>query len=312
MKTTILALGLVASITSFSVSARADTFGSGANQFDIDFTTIGNAGNAADTTGYGSVGYTYRIGTYGISQNQINAATASGLVYVTAGAWSGDLPAAYTNWYEAAAFVNWLNISKGFQPAYNLSWNGSAWNMNLWSVSDGGYNLNNLFRNSMAKYVLPSENEFYKAAYGKNDGSGYYAYSTGSDSAPIADASGTSAGTAVYGQQSPASVYQTGGLSSYGTMGQLGNEEQWMESAFDGVNDSVTDNRSIRSGYWGTGLGSLEPSYRYSSSADDDHGSGLSFRVASVEAIPEPSIYALMSIGLSGLMMVQRRKNTVH
>jgi hypothetical protein len=41
-------------------AAHADTFGSGANTFDIDFTTIGNA---ADNTGYGDVAYTYRIGT---------------------------------------------------------------------------------------------------------------------------------------------------------------------------------------------------------------------------------------------------------
>ena len=32
-------------------TARADTFGSGSNAFDIDFVTIGNPGNAADTTG---------------------------------------------------------------------------------------------------------------------------------------------------------------------------------------------------------------------------------------------------------------------
>jgi hypothetical protein len=32
-------------------SAAADTFGSGANTFDIEFVTIGNPGSAADTTG---------------------------------------------------------------------------------------------------------------------------------------------------------------------------------------------------------------------------------------------------------------------
>ena len=49
----LFALGIIG-----SASVHADTFGTGANQFTIDFTTIGNAGNAADTTGYGSVGYT--------------------------------------------------------------------------------------------------------------------------------------------------------------------------------------------------------------------------------------------------------------
>lgn len=36
-------------------AAHADTFGSGANTFDINFATIGNAGNADDDTGYGQV-----------------------------------------------------------------------------------------------------------------------------------------------------------------------------------------------------------------------------------------------------------------
>jgi hypothetical protein len=106
---TIVAVGLIG----VAFQSKADTFGTGANQFTLDFTTIGNPGNAADTNGSGSVRYTYRIGTYAISQNQIDKATASGLANVTAGAWSGDQPAANMTWYESAAFVNWLNTSKG-------------------------------------------------------------------------------------------------------------------------------------------------------------------------------------------------------
>lgn len=33
----------------------ADTFGTSGNEFTIDFVNIGNAGNAADATGYGAV-----------------------------------------------------------------------------------------------------------------------------------------------------------------------------------------------------------------------------------------------------------------
>src|SRR4051794_26521177 len=46
--------------------SRAETFGSGANSFDIDFVTIGNPGNPPDASGLGSPGavpYVYRIGT---------------------------------------------------------------------------------------------------------------------------------------------------------------------------------------------------------------------------------------------------------
>jgi hypothetical protein len=53
---------------------RGDTFGSGANTFDIEFVTIGNPGNPGDSTVYpnsaGSVPYTYRIGKYEISEDQ--------------------------------------------------------------------------------------------------------------------------------------------------------------------------------------------------------------------------------------------------
>ena len=88
MKKTLLSLLVAVALIGSVSQSKADTFGSGDNQFTIDFTTIGNPGNAADFTGYGSVGYSYRIGTYAISQNQINAATASGL-NVSAAAWWG-------------------------------------------------------------------------------------------------------------------------------------------------------------------------------------------------------------------------------
>ncbi len=54
------ALAIVASMAAPSVAAVV-SFGSGGNQFNMDFVTIGNASNAADTTGApnpaGAVGY---------------------------------------------------------------------------------------------------------------------------------------------------------------------------------------------------------------------------------------------------------------
>ncbi len=66
----------------------SDTFGTSGHEFTIDFVNIGNAGNAADTTGYGAVPYEYRVSTYAISQDAITKATNSGMsTNVTAGAW---------------------------------------------------------------------------------------------------------------------------------------------------------------------------------------------------------------------------------
>jgi len=305
---TIIAVGLIGSVS--AQLATSDTFGTGANQFTLDFTKIGNAGNAADTTGYGSVGYTYRIGTYAISQNQINAATASGMQNVVAGAWSGDKPAANMTWYESAAFVNWLNTSKGFTPAYNLSWSGSTWSIALWTATDNGYDANNLYRNSQARYFLPSENEFYKAAFGKSDGSGYYLYPTASDTAPTPVASGTTAGTAVYDQSwghGPASVYEVGGLSSYGTMGQGGSIWEFSESSYSGTNTDPIEARGMRGGDWDDTFNILQSSWRDGIDLYYE-GNNIGFRVASVESIPEPSTYALFGLGALALIIAYRRK----
>ena len=40
-----------------NLQAELITFGSGANTFQIDFLTIGDAGNAANAIGYGAVPY---------------------------------------------------------------------------------------------------------------------------------------------------------------------------------------------------------------------------------------------------------------
>jgi formylglycine-generating enzyme required for sulfatase activity len=186
--------------------------------------------------------------------------------------------------------------------------------MNLWTETDNGYDTNNQYRNSLAKYFLPSEDEFYKAAYGKSDGSGYYFYSTASDTAPTPVASGTTAGTAVYngvGWQ-PASVYSAGGLSAYGTMGQGGNIFQWEESANDGVNNSATKSRGVRGGLWNNSADFLLSSYRYYGNNPDNETTIIGFRVASVamqlSTVPEPSTYALCGLGALALVIAHRRK----
>jgi formylglycine-generating enzyme required for sulfatase activity len=314
-KTLFLTAALIG-LAALSVQAQ-DSFGSGANTFTIDFVEIGSPGNAAQSAsnrshsfsggdGYGAVPYTYRISTYAISQNNITTATAAGMANVTAGAHSGDRPAANISWYEAAAYVNWLNTSKGYQAAYDLTWTGTAWSMALWSSADawqlGG---ENLYRHKDAFYFLPSENEWYKAAYYDPATSNYFLYATGSDTAPTAVASGTSPGTAVYnGQSGPADVTQAGGLSPFGTMGQNGNTWEWMESAFDGVNNLTNESRGFRGGTWDLTEDILRSSFR-GNNVPTLEFDGLGFRVAS---IPEPSTIILTLILIGSAFLACRRK----
>jgi formylglycine-generating enzyme required for sulfatase activity len=228
---------------------------------------------------------------------------------VSAGAWTGNQPAANISWYEAAAFVNFLNTNSGKTAAYNLTFSGS-WSMALWSSEQawtaGG---TNLYRNKNAFYFLPSENEWYKAAYYNPGGSNYFLYPTASSNAPTAVASGTNAGTAVYNSAAsvPATVNSAGGLSPYGTMGQGGNVWDWTESALDGTNSSPSEDRARRGGSWGNLVNDLRSSTRYYWAPSLD-SSQIGFRVASV---PEPSTYVLVLLGAGAVYLWKRRKSSL-
>ena len=302
-------LGGLALLSSGVNAQILDTFGSGANQFSLNFVTVGNPGNANDTTGYGGVSYNYNIGVYDISQTQLSQAAASSGYNLGGGAWTGSQPAANVDWYQAAAFVNYLNTSQGYAPAYNLTFSGStpigvsAWTgSNIWTLGGTDY-----IRNAHAEYFLPSENEFYKAAY-YSPGGTYYQYATGSNTAPTAVASGTAAGTAVYNgvTSQPAAVNQAGGLSPYGTMGQSGNLFQWNETDYSDPTNNSFNYPVLRGGAWYYPSNDLSSSYRNYSNPASSYDI-IGFRVASVESVPEPSTYLLVVVGLLGLAMAKRK-----
>jgi formylglycine-generating enzyme len=288
--------------------ALADTFGSGLDTFTMDFVTIGNAGNLDDDTDYGGVGYTYRMGVNEVSERMIDAYnTLSGGPTITKDTRGADRPATRVSWNEAARFVNWLNTSKGFSAAYQFDTAGANDDLALWESGDAGYDAANPFRNANAHYYLPSEDEWYKAAYydpNKSGGAGYWDYATGSDTAPTVVPGGTTGGTAVYnGEAGPADITNAGGLSPYGTMGQNGNVFEWGESASDGVNSSAGQLRLLRSGSWDFSSGFLVSSYRFSNSPSLEVDA-VGFRVASV---PETSAALMTLLGMMGFAMRRKR-----
>jgi formylglycine-generating enzyme required for sulfatase activity len=203
--------------------------------------------------------------------------------------------------------VNWLNTSKGYAPAYKFAVQpggvGYSANANalLWDPLDPGYNAANLYRNSLAKYFLPTTDEWYKAAYYDANSGVYYDYPTGSNAAPAGVGSGTAAGTAVYTQpfgNGPADVYLAGGLSPYGTMGQGGNVFELEETDFNLLNGPSSDARGLRGGYWSSGALNLVSTNRVSS-APTNQQNFIGFLVV---YIPEPSTVLLAALAGLGIM----------
>ena len=318
------ALATVASMAAPSCAAVV-SFGSGANQFNMEFVTIGNPNNVADTTGApnpaGAVGYEYGIGKFEVSEDMItkynaNFGTANGLA-ITKDNRGVNKPATRVSWNEAARFVNWLNTSTGNPAAYQFATGGVNDNIALWTSGDAGYDASNPYRNSLAKYVLPSYNEWYKAAYYNPNDSTYYDFPNGSNTAPTAVASGTDAGTAVYNQsfgQGPADVDKAGGVSPYGVMGLGGNVQEWEESSLDLANSSGSSSRGIRGGRWNGNAGFLSSSSRGNGIPSYEGSIPVGFRVASLSssappAVPEPSMMVIGTLfGLGGLMAKRRMK----
>jgi len=311
-----------------AVQAAVVSFGSGSNQFNMEFVAIGNPGNAPDTTGapnpVGAVGYTYGIGKFEVSEDMITKFNASQSLQITKVTRGTNKPATSVSWNEAARFVNWLNTSTNGFAAYKFTTGGVNDNIALWTASDTlDYDASNPYRSKRATYVLPGYNEWHKAAYYNSSNSTYYNFPNGSVTAPTAVANGTADNTAVYNQvfsQGPADVNQAGGLSPYGVMGLGGNAWEWEESTTDVLNNNGSANRGVRGGSWITTslqVNDLSSSNRLEnpsapwlnpSVSDDDIG----FRVASLDQeaiVPEPSMMLIGTLfGLGGLVAKRRRK----
>ena len=256
---------------------------------DIEFVTIGNPGNPGDTRinhpnganpyGCGSVDYVYQIGTYEITASQW--ATIDAAAHINSSwSWSGDQPVAGISWYDAARFCNYLTTGNTESGVYIFA-SGSLTNIVDHQTAGATYG---------RAYFLPTEDEWYKAAY--YTGSGYSLYANGTDTAPIA---GTDTNYdrhySVIGQ--PWDVGD-GTQEQNGTFDMMGNVSEWNERVFSSY-------RGFRGGsfeYDNDGI--LEASARYNMYPYSEYYE-RGFRVASV---PEPC--SLVLLGLGGLLL--RRK----
>jgi hypothetical protein len=296
----------------FVPSIRADQFGSASNSFEIEFVTIGNPGNPPDANPNpaGAVPYAYRIGKYEISEQMIDRVNVLGSLGITKDSRGPEFPATSVTWYEAAKFANWLNTSSGNSPAYKFDSGGV---FQLWLPSDPGYNPNNLYRNSLAKYFLPSINEWHKAAYYDGGAGVYYDYPTGSDSIPDGiDFIEDTVFDAVFrdgaANPGPNAIMNVGRLSPYGTGGQGGNVQEWEETAFDRVNNVANEQRRLPGGSWGDIYTAMNATNTLGGVGPLFDANFVGFRVASV--IPEPGPHMLLGIGF--VRFLGRRKRSVY
>jgi sulfatase modifying factor 1 len=299
---------------------------------------VGNPNNPADATvmndgtlGYGSVPYSYNIGTYDVTNSQyvaflnsndptgadplglygdspplyylpygginFNSAAPDGSKY-SAISGDGQHPANFVTFFDALRFANWLD--NGQVPG---------------STETGAYtllggrptpsNANSITRNPGATIFLPTENEWYKAAFYNPATSSYYQYATSSNAAPFATLPTATPNTANYDalphEVGPGTLTDVGAYSGttspYGAFDMDGNVFQWNETLiFDGQ-------RGVRGGTF-DGL----PDYLLSSGRGwdqpGDFNQNTGFRLAS---IPEPSTGVLAVVAF-GLMWVLRRR----
>jgi len=260
--------------------------------------TVGNPNNANDTGGsqIGAVVYLYQIGTYDVTIGQYaaflnsvaktdpyslyntNMATDTAIAGIQRSGSSGSYtysvigspnrPITYVSCFDAARFANWMTNGQGSGStetgAYTLK---------------GAVSGNAVAANAGAKFRLPTENEWYKAAYySPNYGGvgipGYYAYATQSNDYP---------GNTV-GDGTNQANYYTSGLtdvgafsksgSFYGTFDQTGNVFQWND-----LNGTAGSSRGLRGGSWDY-LSAFSSYYRSSIDPSLD-GPNIGFRLAS-------------------------------
>ncbi|MBU6179535.1 MAG: formylglycine-generating enzyme family protein, partial [Verrucomicrobia bacterium] len=295
----------------------------------IEMVKVGNAGNAVDpsdgdlgtggTQNFGAVPYEFRIGKTEVTLAQyaafLNAvaATDTNSLYngnmatnpngagITLSGSSGSFtysvigtgtrPVTYVSWFDAARFCNWLHNGRptGLQTAATTE-NG-AYPLN--GATSGGLTIT---RNPGAKFWIPSEDEWYKAAYHQpaaalGDIDDYWLYPTKSNAVP-----GNTTGvatpsnhanffTTVYSVTQSGSYdsnqnYLTaagsypGSASFYGTFDQGGNVWEW--------NDAVNSGsfRGLRGGSWSSVGDNLRSSNRLNIIPGNEFNN-CGFRVAS-------------------------------
>lgn len=321
----------------------------------IDTVPVGNPGNANDpndgdsqtpgTQNFGAVAYAYRIGAYEVTNDQYaeflsnkaasdplnlynvsmgNDARGGILRTGSSGSFSytvkpdmGNKPVNNVNWYDAVRFANWLNNGQGSGDTETGAYT-------LLGGTPTPSNGSSITRNVGATWFLPSEDEWYKAAFHQpaaqgGDSDDYWLFPTASNSVPtvatansVGDISNPGSNVVNYDHGADwnsqdgnvTTVGSAGPLSEsfYGTSDQGGNVWEWNEALING------SSRGVRGGGYNNFLSlNLDSSGRdYSGPGYEPSFDSFGFRLATV---PEPSSLVLAALGLLGALFGWRRQN---
>lgn len=253
---------------------------------------------------------------------------------------AANRPITFVSWFDSARFANWMANGK------LTGAEGAA------SIDDGAYTLgtaisgtapakNSINPNTGAAptFFLPTENQWYKAAYYspvKDSGSspGYFLYGTQSDSTPGNGWNGSSplANKDLTNQMNyrasvggaPNNRYAVTGTNTlsttlniltevgaftntysyYGAFDMSGNVEEWND--LDGFTNS--SGRGLRGGNWGSYNTAAWSASRREIGANTESES-IGFRLAS--PVPEPSTYVLVFLGAGAVYLWKRRKGAL-
>ena len=258
------------------------------------YVTIGGAGNSDDTTGYGGVSYEYKISSTEVSIAEFQAYRTATSTTGNEGYWNEEVrtvgtaaPATMVTLYEAMKYCNYLTSGDVNDGVYNFSGETYQSTDRASAMATHG-----------TIYALPTEDEWYKAAYYNVSGNSYSLYADGSGTVPTEG--GGSTGWNYNGVNSSPNYTRDvadGSSEENSTVNMNGNVFEWMEDSA-GV---------IRGGSYDVYELYLRSSSRYAY-APSSEADSVGFRLVGV--VPEPATAGMLAI--SGLLIAGYRRFKKH